>query len=521
MLMVRQPKILLFFIVFFFFFLPFGVLAQNPPATQPETPVIQPEAPATQPVAPPTQPESATGVGSAQSDQIILEKARKETPEKLTALDEKLAEALMLYYDGQDSKALPIFNEIAQDIETTDVMWWIGTSAMNTGNLEIAIKKFKEMLAVDPNLHRVRLELAAAYFQLTRYDEAKKELMTVKAANPPQEVQANIDRMLAAIKEQQKQLTLGFRFAMGYMWDTNISAGPDDRTLTIGTGTSTFTLAEDAAKVADGAVVNSMGFNVLYDFGAKHGFMWNSDVSLYSTAYSKYGKYNYLMTDVSTGPWWMNRWSVLKLPVGYLSQSLGSNYFDHRLSNIVHFDPSYEIFLGQYFSLKGAFTYQVENFTKTDTRDYSSETANNAMDNVTRRYEVNPNVYLFDRKMIISLTAGYETADANNRINNNETRLYSYDSQYYGISTLLRLPTQTELFLRYRWNDRKYLTAPAQWWYPDYRVDRKNVYTVALSQSFLKYCFASFAFNYTDNKSNADLFSFDKETYTGMLGFYF
>ena len=52
-------------------------------------------------------------------------------------------------------------------------------------------------------------------------------------------------------------------------------------------------------------------------------------------------------------------------------------------------------------------------------------------------------------------------------------------------------------------------------------VDRKNVYTVALSQSFLKYCFASFAFNYTDNKSNADLFSFDKETYTAMLGFYF
>ena len=106
MLMIRQPKILLFIMVFFFFFLPFGVLAQNPPATQPETPVIQPEAPAKQPVAPPTQPESATGVGSAQSDQIILEKARKETPEKLTALDEKLAEALMLYYDGQYSNCL-------------------------------------------------------------------------------------------------------------------------------------------------------------------------------------------------------------------------------------------------------------------------------------------------------------------------------------------------------------------------------------------------------------------------------
>ena len=511
-MMNRQLKILLFFMVFFFFFLPFSLHAQNPPATQPETLSTQPETPVTQQNSPPTPPVSASGVGSAQSDQTILEKIRNDDPEKLKALDEKLAEALMLYYDGQYSKALPIFTEIARDVETTDVMWWIGTSAMNTGNLEMAVKKFKEMLAVNPNLHRVRLELAAAYFQLARYDEAKQELMTVKAANPPPEVQTNIDRMLAAIKEQQRQVTLGFRFAMGYMWDSNVSAGPDNQTLNIGTGGTTFTLPQDAAKVSDEAVVNSVGVNLLYDFGAKQGFMWNSDVSLYSTAYQKYGKFNYFMTDVTTGLWWVGRQDIVKLPVGYLSQSMGGNYLNDRLSYIVHFDPSYEHFFNQYFSIRGNFTYSKEIF---------AETINNAMDNVTRRYEINPNIYLFDRKMVISLTAGYETVDADNRINDTETRLYSFDGQYYGISTLLRLPTQTELFLRYRWNDRKYKTAPVQWWYPDYRVDRKNVYTVALSQAFLKHFFASFAFNYTDNKSNADLFSFDKETYTVMLGFYF
>jgi tetratricopeptide (TPR) repeat protein len=505
MLMTRQSKILLLFMVFFFFFLPFVALAQNPPATQPETLSTQPATPA-------NQQESASGVGSAQSDQAILEKARKENPEKLIALDEKLAEALMLYYDGQYSKALPIFNEIARDIETTDVMWWIGTSAMNTGNLEMAVKKFKEMLTVDPNLHRVRLELSATYFKLGRYDEANKELLIVKAANPPPEVLANIDRMLTAIKEQQRQVTLGFRFGMGYMWDSNVSAGPDNQTLNIGTGTSTFTLAEDAAKVSDGAVVNSVGVNLLYDFGDKQGFMWNSDVSLYSTAYSKYGKYNYLMTDVSTGLWWVGRQDILKLPVGYLSQSLGSNYFDHRLSNIIHFDPSYEHFFNQYFSLKGSISLSGEFFT---------ETTNKAMDNVTQRYEINPNIYLFNRRQVISLTAGYEMVNADNKIGSTETRLFSYESQYYGISTLLRFPTQTELFLRYRWNDRRYKTPPAQFWYPDDRIDRKDVYTVVLSQGFLKYCFASFAFNYTDNKSNADLYKFDKETYTLMLGFYF
>jgi hypothetical protein len=252
--------------------------------------------------------------------------------------------------------------------------------------------------------------------------------------------------------------------------------------------------------------------NLLYDFGDKQGFMWNSDATLYSTAYRNYGKYNYLMTDVSTGPWWVGRQDILKLPVGYLSQSLGGNYLDHRLSNIFHFDPSYEHFFNQYFSIKASFTYQNENFT---------ETVNDAMDNVTLRYEINPNIYLFDRKMIISLTEGYETVDADNRIGNIDTRLYSFETQYYGISTLFRLPTQTELFFRYRWHNRNYKTAPAQWWYTDYRVDRRNTYTAVVSQSFLKYGFASFAYNYTDNKSNADLFTFDKHTYSLMLGFSF
>ena len=216
------------------------------------------------------------------------------------------------------------------------------------------------------------------------------------------------------------------------------------------------------------------------------------------------------MVDVSTGPWWAGRNDIVKLPVGYMTQSLGSRSFSPELSYIVHFDPSYEHFFNQYFSLKGSVTYSGEFF---------SETVNKAMDNFTQRYEINPNIYLFNRSAVISLTAGYESINADNKINGTETRLYSYEGQYYGISTLLRLPTQTELFFRYRWNERNYKTPPLM--YPILRVDHKDSYTAVLSQGFLKHFFASFAVSYTDNESNADLYSFDKTTYTAMLGFYF
>ena len=97
-----------------------------------------------------------------------VEKLRKMKPAEIEALDSKIAEALTLYYDGQYGQALPIFNQIASTVETMDMMWWIGTSAMKTGNMELAIKQFKSMLEVNPNLHRVRLELAATYFQMQR-----------------------------------------------------------------------------------------------------------------------------------------------------------------------------------------------------------------------------------------------------------------------------------------------------------------------------------------------------------------
>lgn len=103
------------------------------------------------------------------ADKEAVEKLRKMPPEKVATLDDKLAEALTLYYDGKFAQALPIFNSISADVETMDIMWWLGTSAMNTGDTKLAIAKFQKMLAVDPGLHRVRLELAAAYFQTKQY----------------------------------------------------------------------------------------------------------------------------------------------------------------------------------------------------------------------------------------------------------------------------------------------------------------------------------------------------------------
>lgn len=54
--------------------------------------------------------------------------------------------------------------------------------------------------------------------------------------------------------------------------------------------------------------------------------------------------------------------------------------------------------------------------------------------------------------------------------------------------------------------------------YSDDRKDRRNSFTATLSQRFRKHFFVSLGYTYTQNNSNADLFDFDKNTYTLSIG---
>jgi len=489
--------------------------------------------------------ESASGVGSAEKDQETLDKLGRTSPGKLDELDSKLADAMILYYDGKYGQALPIFNEIASVVQTTDIMWWIGTSAMNSGDLNLAAQKFQQMLSIDPNLQRVRLELASVYFQLGKYKDARQELETVKASKPPEEVRNNIDRLLAAIDEATRKLRWNIRASLGVQWDSNVSAGPDNRNLNV-VGGGSLTLSADSSKQSDTGYVTNLGANVLYNFGEKQlGLAWNTTLDYYSILYHRYSQFNYAMIDAATGPWWIGRNFIVKAPFGYQIQYFGNSDLDryttaqrnsqvqgylsisdwfktnasfgqdnslNHLSYITHFDPNIEYFFGQHFSLKGTFNYTRETYAQKWNQDIMASESRNEFDNQTRRYEINPNIYLFNRQHILSLAAGYENSDADARIN-------TYDNKYYSASYFMRFPTQTEVFLKFQRNYKDYKDRPIL--YTDWRYDTRTMYTVVVSQGFMKHFFASLAYNYIDNSSNADIYTFDKRTFMLSIGAYF
>ncbi len=98
------------------------------------------------------------------------------------------------------------------------------------GDHATAEKIYRQMLVADPNLHRVRLELARSLFERGNFEAADYNFRLVLAANIPEAVRARIRNYLAQMR-RDKWWTGSFQFAI--VPDTNINTGPSSREVSI------------------------------------------------------------------------------------------------------------------------------------------------------------------------------------------------------------------------------------------------------------------------------------------------
>ena len=93
-----------------------------------------------------------------------------------------------------------------------------GMAALEAGDTETAIRRFTSILADNPRLHRVRLELARAYFVAEDWADARREFFAVLSADVPQAVKDNIIVFLRLIDLRR-----------GWSWDLDVGvrSGPE------------------------------------------------------------------------------------------------------------------------------------------------------------------------------------------------------------------------------------------------------------------------------------------------------
>ncbi len=440
---------------------------------------------------------AAGDIASEKENEEALAKLDQMSPQEIDILDQKLADALIHYYDRKYASALPLFKEIAGDIETMDVLFWLGTCASRVGEYELAQQKLEKLLSIDPQLHEARLELAGVYFQTGQKAEAQRELETVKAAAPSAEFEKKIDAALQKVKRQGVNYDWNLRASIGYMYDDNINSGPEQKTYQVATGT--LRPASGRAKTDDSAALFNVFGNFLYDLGERKAWMWNTALSFYSKSYFDYSEFNYMNVDLYTGPWWVGKRDIFKMPFGYLYDEFGSD----RLSHIFHIDPTFEHHFCRYFSLKGLYSYRHRKY-------FADQNAN--LENKNYRYELRPTFYLGQRRHIISILGGLDDRNA-------EVDRLSYDAPFVGGSYFARLTPTTECYLRYTWSKKDYKEPPLD--YTEIREDTVNEFIAVLSQYFFTDFFVSLSYNFLNSDSNADIYSYDKSTYAIKLGYRF
>ncbi|WP_171187123.1 lipopolysaccharide assembly protein LapB [Ruegeria sp. HKCCC2117] len=119
-----------------------------------------------------------------------------------------LASAVVPYQAAAETNH-PVAQSAAQfEIEA---IFLSGLADLQNGRPEDAIEKFSAILAANPNLTRVRLELARAYFMARQWNRARNEFFTVLSGDLPDPVRT---RVLAFIREIDAR--------RGFDWDLSL-----------------------------------------------------------------------------------------------------------------------------------------------------------------------------------------------------------------------------------------------------------------------------------------------------------
>ena len=119
--------------------------------------------------------------------------------------------ALILLPSGVNAQSgSPAYTD--QAIPTTEAQFAYGLVLVHAGHPRPAAAIFAAILARNPNLVRIRLELARAYFLSRQWGRARREFLSVLAGDIPDPVRVNVQRFLREIDARR-----------GFEWDADVA----------------------------------------------------------------------------------------------------------------------------------------------------------------------------------------------------------------------------------------------------------------------------------------------------------
>ncbi len=233
----------------------------------------------------------------ASAESTAIKKDKENTEITVSALDAvKIAGDFVENGDFDNAETiltqLPQTKSLPVEIER----WFLlGQISARRGDYDTAIKIFRKILDDQPDLARIRFELAICYMKMGRWYRADYHLRLAMAGD---NLSDDVRKMMAYYRyiiRQNKNWNVWFNFGAAPDNNVNMAGGGDECVNTI-FGPMCRELMEPESAI---------GFNFIlggnYEFKFGEHWRWKSDANIYSNIYNKH-KFDDVYLSASTGP---------------------------------------------------------------------------------------------------------------------------------------------------------------------------------------------------------------------------
>jgi hypothetical protein len=218
---------------------------------------------------------------------------------------------------------LPHESERAGELEYD---YLLGIAANDAGEAERAVFALERVLALQPQNHIARAEIARAYLALGERDAARREFETVRGQPIPEQAKASIERFLAAIRAADTTRVDGFlELGMGY--DTNVNAATSAAQVALpALGGVIATLDPLTTRRGDGFGALAGGINVTHKLSEMWALVGNASGS--ARLHPHEDQFDQMTLDASLGARWSRGRDAISL--GGQLQSFQLDYARYR-----------------------------------------------------------------------------------------------------------------------------------------------------------------------------------------------
>ncbi|MBT6338931.1 MAG: DUF560 domain-containing protein [Desulfobacula sp.] len=326
-----------------------------------------------------------------------------------------LSKGIEFFKSGQFEQSYEILLEAIEHYpQNIELNFYLGRSAFETKNYEMAIMAFERILIISPHEHRIRLEIARAFQKLGAYNIARKYCNEVLMTNPPDTVRNNIQKFLTYMEKTEKTHFLSGRLIMGVELNNNVWASPSaDKIKTI-IGDVILT-GPSSIKTRDWIYNTNLELNHSYQPFFSN-YAWKTNVIAYNAIYNDISALDILYFGGLTGPELILDKNKFGLRFLFNQIDLG----DIRYMNSVGFTTKFDHVFNSFFTTGAGLKYEKKKFEAVPQRDSN---------NLSLTF--NMNFYFKNNWFNLGFTAENENATDNE---------FSYQKYIPGVSISRKLP---------------------------------------------------------------------------------